>query len=45
MYNIQWNSVQLNNIYFIFSDLYASKILKDLKVSIENNKEKLMIFK
>jgi hypothetical protein len=42
---IQWNSAQLNNIYFMFSDIYATKILKEMKKSIGNNKHNLMILK
>ena len=41
--SIQFNSTQLNSIYFIFSDVYATKILKDMKKSIANSKQNLMI--
>jgi hypothetical protein len=41
--SIQYNSTQLNSIYFIFSNIYAIKILEDMKKSIGNNKQNLMI--
>jgi hypothetical protein len=42
---IQYNSTQLNTIYFIFSDIYATKMLKDIKKSIGNNVQNLRILK
>jgi hypothetical protein len=41
--SIQYNSTQLNSIYLIFSDVYTTKILKDMERSIGNNKQNLMI--
>ena len=42
---IQYNSTQLNTIYFIFSDIYATKMLKDMKKSIGNSKQGLLVLK